>query len=86
MEVNIAFDLTKRELFEMPYPNGVEHKSDHYGSRLMRYTDKGEFIEGSSYIRFADSTVSGGFPSIMYTESLLSLPGDHMQAYEDDSD
>ena len=152
VEVIVVFDLTERELFEMPYPNGVEHNSDHCelwvfgeflslwamdcenskieiwlmkeynvhsswikaivlpmnilsphqfspicstkygdiigtdGSRLMRYTDKGEFIEGSSYIPFADTAVSGGFPSIMYTESLLSLPGDHMQAYEDDSD
>ncbi|KAI5416058.1 hypothetical protein KIW84_041196 [Lathyrus oleraceus] len=153
MEVIIAFDLTERKLFEMAYPNGVEHKSDHcelwvFGeflslwamdcennsieiwlmkeynvpsswikaiilpmeilsphqftpicstkngdiigtdgeNILLRYNDEGETIEGSSYCCFPDSAVSNGSPSIMYTESLLSLPGDDMQAYEDDSD
>ncbi|XP_058732422.1 F-box/kelch-repeat protein At3g06240-like [Vicia villosa] len=28
MEVIIAFDLIERKLFEMPFPNDVEHKSD----------------------------------------------------------
>ncbi|XP_058731490.1 F-box/kelch-repeat protein At3g06240-like [Vicia villosa] len=152
MKVIIAFDLTERKLFDMPYPNGVGHKSDHYefwvyqeflslwamdcknsrieiwlmkeynvnsswikaivfpvqilsphqfspicstkngdiivtnGTRLLRYNDKGELIEGSSYRCFPDSAVSRGSPSIVYTESLLSLPGDDTQAYEDDSD
>lgn len=53
---------------------------------LMRYNDEGEPIEGSSYSFFLDSAVSCGYPSIMYTKSLLSLPGDYMEAYEDDSD
>ncbi|XP_058732654.1 F-box protein CPR1-like [Vicia villosa] len=30
MKVIIAFDLTERKLFDMPYPNGVGHNSDHY--------------------------------------------------------
>ncbi|CAK8563510.1 unnamed protein product [Lathyrus sativus] len=152
MEVIVAFHLTERKLFEMPYPNGVEHKSDHcelwiYGeflslwatdcenSRieiwlmkeynvhsswikaiilpmeiltphqfspicstkngniigtdgeniLLRYNDIGELIEGSSYSHIPDSAVSRGSLSIVYTESLLSLPGGDMQAYEDDS-
>ncbi|XP_058760646.1 F-box/kelch-repeat protein At3g06240-like [Vicia villosa] len=146
MKVIIAFDLTERKVFDMPYPNGVGHKCDHYelwvyqeflslwamdcetsiieiwlmkeynvnsswikaivfpvqilsphqfspicstkngdiivtdGTRLLRYTDKGELIEGSSYRCFPDSAVSRGSPSIVYTESLLSLPGDDTQA------
>ncbi|XP_058731596.1 F-box/kelch-repeat protein At3g06240-like [Vicia villosa] len=146
MKVIIAFDLTERKLFDMPYPNGVGHKSDHYelwvyreflslwtmdcensrieiwlmkeynvnsswikaivfpmqilsphqfspicstkdgdiivtdGTRLLRYNDKGELIEGSSYKCFPDSAVSHGSPSIVYKESLLSLPGDDTQA------
>ncbi|XP_058732591.1 uncharacterized protein LOC131604097 [Vicia villosa] len=152
MKVIIAFDLTKRKLFDMPYPNGVGHNSDHYelwvyreflrlwtmdcknsrieiwlmkeynvhsswikaiffpmqilnphqfsplcstkngdiivtdGTRLLRYTDKGELIGVSSYRCFPESAVSRGSPSIVYTESLFSLPDDDMQAYEDDSD
>ncbi|XP_058731074.1 F-box/kelch-repeat protein At3g06240-like [Vicia villosa] len=152
-EVIIAFDLTERKLFEMPYPNGLGHKSDYcelwvFGeflslwakdcenntieiwvmkeynmhwswikaivlrmnirffneffplcstkngdiigtdaeNMLVRYNNKGELIEGSSYRCFADGVVSCGSPSIVYTESLLSLPGDDMQVYEDDSD
>ncbi|XP_058732005.1 F-box/kelch-repeat protein At3g06240-like [Vicia villosa] len=53
---------------------------------LFRYNDKGEPIEGSSYSCFPDSAVSSGSLSIVYTESLLSLPGDDVQAYEDYSD
>ncbi|XP_058726921.1 F-box/kelch-repeat protein At3g06240-like [Vicia villosa] len=146
MKVIIAFDLTERKLFEMPYPNGVGQNSDHYelwvyqeflslwtmdcknsrieiwlmkeynvnsswikaivfpvqilsphqfspicstkngdiivtnGTRLLRYNDKGELIEGSSYRCFPDSAVSRGSPSIVYTESFLSLPGDGTQS------
>ncbi|XP_058730649.1 F-box/kelch-repeat protein At3g06240-like [Vicia villosa] len=150
MEVIIAFDLSEKKLFEIPFPNGVEHKSNHCelwifgeflslwaidcehrrieiwmmkeykdhsswiktivlsmhilpprkfspicstkngdiigtdGARLLRYTNTGEPIESSSYKCIADSAASHGSRSIVYTESLLSLPGDDMQVYEDD--
>ncbi|XP_058730759.1 F-box/kelch-repeat protein At3g06240-like [Vicia villosa] len=152
MEVIIAFDLSERKLFEIPFPNGIEHKSNHCelwifgeflslwaidcehrrieiwvmkeykdhsswiktivlsthifpphkfspicstkngdiigtdGARLLRYTNTGELIESSSYSCIADSAASRGSRSIVYTESLLSLPGDDMQSYEDVSD
>ncbi|XP_050917915.1 F-box/kelch-repeat protein At3g06240 [Lathyrus oleraceus] len=148
MAVIFIFDLTERKLFEMPYPNGVEHNSDDcelwvFGeflslwamdcenskieiwlmkeynvhsswikaivlrmdilspheffpicstkngdiigtdrdNILLRYNEEGETIDGASYILFPDGAVSRGSPSIVYTESLLSLPGDDMQAY-----
>jgi hypothetical protein len=45
------------------------------GKRLVKYNDKGELLEYHSY-----SYNPRGSQAAMYTESLLSLPGDSEQA------
>ncbi|XP_045786407.1 F-box/kelch-repeat protein At3g23880-like [Trifolium pratense] len=45
------------------------------GKRLVKYNDRGELLE---YLPYSYSHV--GYQTVMYTESLLSLPGDNEQA------